>query len=334
MRNGSTVRRATLWRLLALIAVFGLLATACGEAEEEPAAEDPGAEEPADDPAAEDDGAEDEAEDTTEEDTAAPEDAEPIEMGWIAWDENIANTFLWKEILEREGYEVNETQLDAGPVFTGIAQGDLDVFLDAWFPLTHEDYREQYGDDMEDLGVWYDGAVLTIAVPDYVEVQSLAELADYGDTFDNEIVGIEPGAGLTRITNEEVMPGYGLDDWTLLESSTPAMLAELETAINDEEPIVVTLWRPHWAYAEYDIRDLEDPEGHLGEAEQIHVVARTGFSEEYPQVAGWLENYEMSDDELGSLSALINEMGEGSEQEAAAQWIEENGDVVDSWLGR
>lgn len=294
--------------MLIAVLALALLATACPE-------------QPADEPAGEDG------------DTPAAEGGE-IHIGWIAWDENIANTFLWKEILEQEGYTVTETQLDVAPVYAGVADGNIDVFLDAWLPLTHEDYWNRFGDQIEDLGIWYEPALLTIAVPDYVEVTSLEELAEQGETFDNQIVGIEPGAGLTRITREEVMPGYGLEDWELVESSTPAMLAELERAIEGEEPIVVTLWRPHWAYAEFDIRDLEDPQGLLGEAEQIHALARDGFSEEFPEVAEWLENFEMDDQELGTLSALVNEMGEGNEQEAARQWIADNQDVVDEWLGR
>lgn len=274
------------------------------------------------------------AEDGPGDATGAPGDAEPIHFGWIAWDENIANTFLWKEILEQEGYDVNETQLDAAPVYAGLADGTLDLFLDAWLPITHSDYWAQYGDQLEDFGLWHEPGVLTIAVPDYAEVESLADLAEHQDTYGGQIIGIEPGAGLTRITREEVMPGYGLDDWELVESSTPAMLTELERAIDAEEPIVVTLWRPHWAYAELPIRDLEDPETLLGEPEELHALGRDGFAEDYPRVAEWIEAFEMDGQELGSLSALINEMGDGQEQEAARQWMEENADLVDSWLGR
>lgn len=307
------IRSSRLSRLLVALFALALLATACGE--------DQG----------------DQADDTGDDPAAGQDDAPAggdINLGWIPWDENIANTFLWKEILEQEGYTVSETQLDVAPVFDGIATGQLDLFLDAWLPLTHEDYWNQYGEDIEDLGTWYEGAALTIAVPEYVEVTSLEELAENGNTFDNQIVGIEPGAGLTRITREEVMPNYGLEDWTLVESSTPAMLAELDTAIANEEPVVVTLWRPHWAYAEYPIRDLEDPQGHLGEAEEIHALARNGFSSDFPEVAEWIGNFEMTDQQLGTLSILINELGEGNEQEAARQWIADNQDVVDGWLGR
>jgi glycine betaine/proline transport system substrate-binding protein len=74
--------------------------------------------------------------------TAAVE-ADPIEIGWVPWDEDIAVTYLWKHILEGEGYEVNLTQLDIAPVYAGLAEGDLDLYLDAWLPITHADYAEE-----------------------------------------------------------------------------------------------------------------------------------------------------------------------------------------------
>src|SRR5690606_11831561 len=156
-------------------------------------------------------------------------------------------------LLEEQGYEVGLTNVDAAPLFQGLADGDIDLFLDGWLPDTHSDYWEEHGDSLEQVGVWFDNARLSIAVPDYVEIDSLADLADGADTFGGRIVGIEPGAGLMRVTGDDVMPTYGLDDFQLLEGSTPTMLTELQTAIENEEPIVVTLWHPHWAYAKFPI---------------------------------------------------------------------------------
>ncbi|WP_248258512.1 glycine betaine ABC transporter substrate-binding protein [Georgenia sp. EYE_87] len=99
------------------------------------------------------------------------------------------------------------------------------------------------------------------------------------------VVGIEAGAGLTRITQEAVIPTYGLESMEYLVSSSPAMLAELDSALASGEDIAVTLWRPHWACQEYDLKNLEDPEGALGDAEEVHTIATAGFSEEHPDTA-------------------------------------------------
>ena len=264
-------------------------------------------------------------------------DADPIEIGWVPWDEDIAVTYLWKHILEGEGYEVNLTQLDIAPVYAGVAEGDLDLYLDAWLPITHGDYADEYDENWEYLSVWNDNGLLTWAVPDYVDVQSIADLKGQSDMFDGQIIGIEAGAGLMRRSKDAVIPGYGLEEYTLVEGSTSAMLAELDRAVSNEEPIVVTLWRPHWAYGAYPMRDLEDPEGHLGGAEELHVVAHKGFSDEYPEVAEWLTNFKLSDEQIGSLTnTVIQEYGTGQEAEGVEDWLSDpaNQALVDGWLGK
>jgi len=276
---------------------------------------------------------------STPDSTSPPSgDLGTIKIGWIAWDECIATTYLWKNILEGEGYSVELIQLDAAPIYAGLAAGDIDFFTDAWLPTTHEDYWNEYGESLEDLTIWYDNCTLELTVPSYVtDVNSIADLKGKADAFGGRIVGIEPGAGLTRLTREAVMPGYGLDDYELLEGSTPAMLAELKRAIDREEPIVVTLWRPHWVYGAHDLKDLDDPEGLFGEGDKDHVLARPGFTEDHPDVAQWLSSFKMDDASLAALSlVVIDEYGEGREEEAIEAWLGDpaNQALVDGWLGR
>ncbi|MFE9638339.1 glycine betaine ABC transporter substrate-binding protein [Nocardiopsis alba] len=262
------------------------------------------------------------------------EDNKEINIALIAWEEAIATTAMWEVILEEKGYDVTVTDVDVAPMYQGAANGDVDLFLDTWLPTTHADYWEDYGDQLEDLGSWYDNAVLTITVPEYMEdVNSIADLPEYADELNNQIIGIDPGAGLTRVTKEEAMPGYGLDDFELVESSTAAMLAELDSAIAEEEPIVVTLWRPHPAYAKHDLKDLEDPEGLMGDAETIHAVGRDGFGADYPELSAWLENWTMTDDELASLEALALEEYADDTQEGARVWLSENPEFLERVLG-
>lgn len=245
------------------------------------------------------------------------------------WDEGIAVSALFQTMLEEDGYTVESQEADAGVVYTGMAGGDFDVNFDMWLPTTHADYLEKYGDDLEQLGVWYDDARLTIAVNEDSPITSLDELAEDADVVGNRIVGIESGAGLTRITQDEVIPTYGLEDMEFVVSSTPAMLAELKGATEAGDDIAVTLWRPHWAYDAYPIRDLEDPEGALGDAEEIHTVGRTGFSEDYPTLTKLIEAFTLTDEQLFSLENLMFDEDGGSDPAAsAAQWLEDNPDFV------
>ena len=204
------------------------------------------------------------------------------------WDEGVVVSHMAKVALEEQGYDVELMDAEIGVIFTGLASGDMDLLLDAWLPITHATYVEEYGDDMEELGSWYGDAKLALAVNDDAPITSIAELADNADAFNNEIIGIDGGAGLTRVTQEEAIPTYGLEGMEFKISSTAAMLAELDSAMSDGRDIVVTLWSPHWAYGAYDIRDLEDPAGAYGAAADILSFAPTGFSEEFPEVADML----------------------------------------------
>jgi glycine betaine/proline transport system substrate-binding protein len=263
-------------------------------------------------------------------------DCESVTLGFIpSWTDGLSMAHLWKSALESRDIEVEFEEIsDAAPLYAGLAGGDVDVYPSAWSEITHADYMEEYGDDVEDLGAWYEGAVLTFAVPEYTDIDSIEDLAGNADMFDGRIVGIEPGAGLTRTTKESVMPAYGLDSYELVESSTTAMLAELQAAIDAEEDIVVTLWRPFWANSEFPVKDLEDPQGALGETEGLHNIARAGFSDDCPQVAELMSDFTLTDEQYGSLENLVvNEYGEGQYAEAVDAWFEENSDVAETLKG-
>ncbi|GAA2809715.1 ABC transporter permease/substrate binding protein [Streptomyces showdoensis] len=249
-----------------------------------------------------------------------------ISLGYIPWDEGIASTFLWKELLERRGYEVDTRQLEAGALYTGLAGGQIDFQTDSWLPVTHAQYWDKYRDRLEDLGSWYGPTSLELTVPSYVkDVNSLADLKGKAGQFKGRIVGIEPSAGMMGILNDKVLKEYGLEgEYKVVDGSTPGMLAELKRAYDKKEPIAVTLWSPHWAYSTYDLKKLQDPEGAWGKGDGIHTLARKGFSAENPEIGAWLKNFRLSEAQLTGLEAVIQETGKGKEQQAVRTWLDRN----------
>lgn len=255
-----------------------------------------------------------------------------ITLGFLpSWTDGLSTAYLLENRLEGLGYTVEmQTLTEAGPLYTGLAQGDIDIYPSAWPELTHASYMEEYGDSIEDLGAYYDDAKLTIAVPDYVDIDSIDQLAGQADRFGGRIIGIEPGAGLTKQTQESMLPGYGLDgEYELVTSSTAAMLTELDNAIAAQKDIAVTLWRPFWANDAYDVKDLADPDGRMGEPEALHFLGREGLGEEYPDIAEVIAGIRLDDEQYGALEDLVvNEYGEGREAEAVQAWLEQYPDVI------
>jgi len=247
------------------------------------------------------------------------------------WDEGIAASELWKAILDEKGYNVELEYADVAPVYAGLSTGDYDLNLDVWLPNTHKSYLEEYGDDITELGAWNDEAKNTIAVNADAPIDTLAELAENADLFDNRIVGIEPGAGLTEAVTDKTIPTYGLEDMDYQTSSTAAMLTELTAAQKSGENIAVTLWAPHWAYDTFDLKNLEDPEGTLGASETIHAYGKKDFTTDFPQASQWISDYTMDLDKLQSLEAAMFVDYDGQDYEPiVAKWIEDNQEYVDS----
>ena len=257
-----------------------------------------------------------------------------ITLGYLpSWTDGLSTAYLLEDQLEKIGYTVEMQELtEAGPLYAGLAQGDVDIYPSAWPELTHKSYMDQYGDKIEDLGEYYGGAKLTIAVPEYVDIDSIEDLEANADRFGGKIYGIEPGAGLTKQTQESMIPAYGLDDsYQLVTSSTAAMLTELDSAEAAQRDIVVTSWRPFWANDRYGLKDLEDPKGAMGEAEALHFLGTDGFAEEYPEAAELIKGIALDDEQYASLEDMVvNEYGEGKEAEAIDAWLEENPDAYDT----
>ncbi|MEN1884225.1 ABC transporter permease/substrate binding protein [Streptomyces mirabilis] len=254
-----------------------------------------------------------------------------VTIGYIPWDEGVASTFLWKEILEERGFQVDTKQFDAGPLYTSLSQGDIDFETDSWLPTTHEQYWKKYGSKLDDLGSWFGPTSLELSVPSYMKgVDSLADLKGKAGTFGGKITGIESSAGMMGLLKRKVLKDYGLDkEYKVLDSSTPAMLAELKRAYAKKEPIVVTLWSPHWAYSDYDLKKLKDPKGAWGKGDGVHTLSRKGFAQDNPVVGQWLKNFRMTEKQLTGLEAEINKVGKGKQQDAVRAWLKRNPGVVD-----
>jgi glycine betaine/proline transport system substrate-binding protein len=256
----------------------------------------------------------------------------PIRIGVNNWAENVAAANMWKLILEEKGYKVELVNGEKAPIYTGVSSGDLQLGLEVWLPTTDEAYFNKYKDNLEQYGPWYEGTRLGLVVPAYVDINSIEELNANKEKFlvngSPSIVGIDAGASLMKLTAEAIEK-YNLD-YKLMNGTEAAMMAALKKSYDKQEPIVVTHWNPHWAFAEYDLKYLNDPQNVYGGSENIYIMATKGFGDKYPTVTKWLNQWQMDDQSLGSLMATIKDSGDPVK--GAGDWLEENRDLVDQWL--
>ncbi len=266
------------------------------------------------------------------EDESKGEKAKEITLAYVAWDSEIASTNVVKEVLESKlNYKVEMLQVDAGPMYVGIADGSADAMVAAWLPSTHgENYYEPNKDKFEDLGPNLDGTKVGLVVPTYMDFNSIEDLkAEVGDLVNNTITGIEPGAGIMTSTSKAIEE-YGLKDWKLLESSSAAMAKVLQDAYAKKEPVIVTGWTPHWMFAEMDLKYLEDPKNVFGGNEQIHTLVRLGLKEDQPAAHKFLDQFEWTAADMEAV--MVDIFGGMSEVDAAKKWVAANEDKVNKWI--
>ncbi|MFO8098516.1 MAG: glycine betaine ABC transporter substrate-binding protein [Salinibacter sp.] len=265
-----------------------------------------------------------------------------MDMVTVNWIEGLAMTYMQEQILENEyDMEVDVREVQGGGIaFSSVASGDRDFFNEAWLPTTHEEPWDENKDQANKLGYTYRGTSVGVAVPEYVEADTFPDLADYRDELDGTLNGIESGAAING-QMENTLELYDMDDaFSVSAASGPANWQALESAIEEEEPIAVAAWKPHWKWNRFDIKYVSgattgDNVDIWGQPEDIFTIVGDDFIEKYPrEVVCFLQEFEADDEQVGSLMSAFNERDDTSKEETAAQWIEDNEDDVEQWLSQ
>ncbi|MED1439266.1 glycine betaine ABC transporter substrate-binding protein [Aeribacillus composti] len=252
-----------------------------------------------------------------------------IKLVYVEWDTEVASAHVIKKVLEDQGFDVDITPVDNAVMWESVAKGEADGMVAAWLPATHGDLYEQYKDQLEDLGPNLEGAKIGLVVPKYMDIQSIEELDQYADKLNKTITGIEPGAGVVKSAENAVKTYESLKGWQVQTSSSGAMATALGEAYKNKEPIVVTGWSPHWKFAAYDLKFLEDPKGSFGKEEHISTIVRKGLKEDMPKAYKILDQFSWTAEDI---EQVMLEISEGSDPAKAAEdWVEANQGKVAEW---
>ncbi|WP_202080608.1 glycine betaine ABC transporter substrate-binding protein [Caldalkalibacillus salinus] len=269
-------------------------------------------------------------EQTPNENEATPGAGQTITFGVTPWTSTIPPTYIAKAILEDMGYEVVLQDAEVGVVYTGLSQGEIDVFMDAWLPDMHRSYIESYGENLDVVSVSYEEGELGWVVPTYVEeIDSIEDIKGNEDIFGGSIYGIEEGAGMSE-QSREMLKAYDLD-LEYVASSEPGMLSQAKKAIDAQEPVLFLGWRPHPMFVNWDLKVLEDPQAFY-ETSEVRVITRSGLDETSPEAHQFFSNWEIPIEDVENMIAEI-ENNNTPPEEAARDWIENNQDKVSEMTG-
>jgi glycine betaine/proline transport system substrate-binding protein len=250
-----------------------------------------------------------------------------ITMGTLTWEDLTPITGITKKVLEDSGYSVKVIEFSEwGIAYAALAKGDIQV-LASQTDYAANDYWNKNKNRLEKLSPVSYGLYQAIAVPKYVDINSIEQLNDNAEKFGNKIIGIEPGSGLMNDASKAVKD-YGIK-LQLLEGSTAAMTAALKSAVDRKEWVAVTVWEPSWMAQKFDLKFLKDPKGVFPPPQGYYWIGHKDFSKEYPRAREVMASVYVP---ISDITAINGEVKDGKTMEQAIQgWTDGHAELLKRW---
>jgi glycine betaine/proline transport system substrate-binding protein len=270
---------------------------------------------------------------------ALAEGCDAIVFSDVGWTDITATTAAATLVLEALGYETETKVLSVPVTYTGLAEGDVDVFLGNWMPSMEADiapYRE--AGTVETVRANLEGAKYTLATNEAgagLGISDFGNIKDQKDALGGKIYGIEPGNDGNRLVLEAInAPEFGMDGFEIVESSEQGMLAEVAKATEEGRPIVFLAWEPHPMNANFALTYLTGGDGLFGPnfgGATIYTNTRRGYAAECPNTGKLLSNLvftlQMENEIMG---AILNDGADP--RDAAKAWLAANPAAWEPWL--
>ncbi len=211
-----------------------------------------------------------------------PGEGTTVNLARATWDTGWFHTEIYKQMLEELGYSVEgPTTLDNPPFYQSVAQGDVDAWVNGWFPL-HNTYRSTFESGAEIVGAVAEGGALEgylvnkSAVEEF-DIQTLEDFKrdEVKEAFDRngdgkaDLVACPPGWGC-EVNIEHHLDAYDLRDHiNPIKAGYSASMADAVAAYEGGENILFYTWTPNWTVNELapgeDVMWIEVPEVNLPE---------------------------------------------------------------------
>ena len=302
-----------------------------------------------------------------------PGEGTTINMARATWDTGWFHAEIYKQLFEELGYTVEgPTTLDNPPFYQAVAQGDMDLWVNGWFPL-HNTYESTFASGAEIVGAVAKGGALEGYLVDAAAVEEfgITSLEDFKRdevkaAFDRngdgkaDMVACPPGWGC-EINIEHHLEAYGLRDHVNpIKAGYAASMADAVAAYEAGEHILFYTWTPNWTVNQLvpgeDVMWIEVPEVNLPDMALADAATRDGVAgcvndpcmlgfpanDIVPVVnSGFIEANPAVASLLESIKIPLDDifsqnaaMNEGDDdiEAQAAAWIEEHRDEVDGWL--
>ncbi|MGI9051418.1 MAG: ABC transporter substrate-binding protein [Ilumatobacteraceae bacterium] len=292
----------------------------------------------------------------------SPATGEGISLAVNPWTGSAVNANLAKIVLESQlGTAVELVDIDENATWPGLDTGDIDAVLEVW-PSGHaEDYATYVEDKatVVDIGRLGPTAKIGWYLPTFV-VEEHPGLATWEGFTDPELAALFATAesgDLGQFTmgdpsyvsyDEQIIANLDLPLKFVVAGSEAALITTIRQAIDDEQPVLLNFWQPHWLQSEVDLTEVELPEvtdeclasAEAGDGaydcdypvDEVYKAASVGLEEKNAVAFEFLSNFKLTTEQQNEIAATID--GEGmTPADAAQQWIDANPDAVAGWIG-
>jgi glycine betaine/proline transport system substrate-binding protein len=241
-----------------------------------------------------------------------PGEGTTIQMARATWDTGWWPAEIYRQLFEKLGYEVDEpTTLDNPPFYQAVAQGDVDLWVNGWFPL-HNTYEDTFSQGAEKVGYLAKGGALqgylidkkTAEAHDINTVEDMTK-DDIQKLFDSngdgkaDLVACPPGWGCEEMIAYHFEAYDWDDDFNAIKAGYAASMADAVGRFRNGEPIFFYTWTPNWTVGELkpgedvvwlQMKETKLPEDQRDLADATVVEDLAGCRGEQPCNLGWPAN--------------------------------------------
>ncbi len=291
---------------------------------------------------------------------AEAESDEPIIIVQNNWSSQLVMSNVVGQILESEGYTVEYVPSDSQLQFTAITNGDMTFQIEAWEGSMKAAFEKAVEEGMVDAGThdavtreeWWIPDYVLEKCPDAATWEGLNACANIFTTAETAPKGrfVGPPADWGKNYAARI-DALGMDFVAINVGQAATLWAELQSAYDRKEPIVLFNWTPNFVESKFEGRFVDFPEpepacfddpswgpnpdatGDCGapRAAWLKKAAWKGMADEWPGAWAIVQKINLTNKQLANASKMVDDEGM-SPEDAATKWIEDNRDVVDSWL--
>ncbi|MGF1609290.1 MAG: glycine betaine/L-proline ABC transporter substrate-binding protein ProX [Kiloniellales bacterium] len=188
-----------------------------------------------------------------------PGEGKTVQPARATWDTGWFQAEIYIKALEELGYDVRAPKtLDNPPFYQAVAQGDVDFWVNGWFPL-HNTYEAEFGRGASLVGYVAKGGALqgylvdkkTADANDITSIEDfkkpeIRKLFDANGDGLADLVACPPGWGCELVI-EHQLEAYELTDAVKpIKASYAASMADAIGRFQQGQPIFFYTWTPNW----------------------------------------------------------------------------------------